>query len=91
MYNGSFTAPPCEENVTYIISAFTLMTPFEQILKISKTVIKNGNYNGNNRGIQAYNNVDVFYYKKSSNLELAIKEMDLLLPKEKKENEMVNF
>jgi carbonic anhydrase len=89
MYNGSFTSPPCEENVTYIISGLTLMAPFDQILKISKTLIKNGNYNGNNRGIQAYNNFDVYHYKKSRNLELAIKEMDLLLPTEKKENEMV--
>ena len=53
MYNGSFTAPPCEENVTYVISAFPLMAPFDQILKISKVLIMNGNYNGNNRSLQA--------------------------------------
>jgi hypothetical protein len=34
MYNGSFSKPPCDENVTYVIKPIPIYAPLEQIIVI---------------------------------------------------------
>lgn len=83
LYNGSFSAPPCEENVKYIINPIIIYAPFEQILHFSSVLIMNGNTNGNNRSIQSSEKIKIFHYKKSDILDNTINELDLFEKKER--------
>jgi carbonic anhydrase len=77
LYYGSYTSPPCSETVTYIISARILSVSWEQIIFLTRSILKN-NIDGNNRNLQVINSRKIYYYKKQEYLNLT----DLLYKKE---------
>lgn len=78
MYNGSFTYPPCEENVIYLISKSIIYAPVEQIYQLSKALISNVNWTGNYRDIKQKTNkkTKIFHFKKPEEFSETIKELN---------------
>ncbi len=87
LYNGSFSTPPCEENVTYIINPKYIYAPIDQIMHLSKVIIMNGNLNGNKRSIQSKEKIEVFHFQQSDALEISLNYLDLF---NKKNENLIN-
>jgi hypothetical protein len=76
-YLGSFTSPPCIEDVTYIIKPKPLLAPLDQIIEISK-IISKCNSIGNNRNIQNLNERHVYQFESENPLEGVFEQLNLL-------------
>jgi len=55
IYNGSFTTPPCDELVTYVVKENPIKVSENQINRFARATIAQGNVNGNNRALQQVN------------------------------------
>ena len=67
LYFGSYTSPPCSETVTYIISANIISVSWDQIIYLTRSILKN-NSDGNNRNIQEINSRKIYYYMKQEDI-----------------------
>jgi hypothetical protein len=76
-YLGSFTSPPCIEDVTYIIKPKPLLAPLDQIIEISK-IISKCNSIGNNRNIQELNKRHVYQFESVNPMEGVFEQLNLL-------------
>ena len=76
-YLGSFTSPPCIEDVTYILATKPLLAPLDQIIEISK-IISKCSFFGNNRNVQKANGRDIYQFKEENVMETVFDQLNLV-------------
>jgi hypothetical protein len=76
-YLGSFTSPPCIEDVTYIINPKPLLAPLDQIIEVSKVISQCSSF-GNNRNIQKAEGREIFQFENQNEMEAVFDQLNLI-------------